>query len=435
MEEANVKGSGEDPPDPNDVWTSLYKDRRECKFKTVKPKALLSSSSDGDGAADLNQVRIVCMSDTHSRLDHFKHPIPNGDIFIHAGDFTTVGSQEQVVKFNEFLGQLPHSHKLVIAGNHETTFDPRVRGKRFQSQEKHNTAETMSDLLTNCTYLQDFGIEIQGIKFYGSPWTPDFSYSWAFNASRGSAIRSKWDQIPDDTDVLITHGPPLGHLDRTDAGKHVGCEDLMKRVVTEIKPKFHIFGHIHEGTNQNSISKPNEERLGRFFEEHVYSSKVNGPISCILQRHWGKGEKQNTLGCSSTPSRIGVLFLFTNHPTNYSLAKGLRDDLASYQFTTEKPIRTYVHTLDVQRAMKKKKNEMEAKDPGIVSNGLTVFINASTCNRTCKPINPPIVFDLTLPVKSEKSIRGGPGNAPEVVERRNKMTSLYKNVKSKLPGF
>ncbi|TRY77446.1 hypothetical protein TCAL_13913 [Tigriopus californicus] len=320
MEEANVKGSGEDPPDPNDVWTSLYKDRRECKFKTVKPKALLSSSSDGDGAADLNQVRIVCMSDTHSRLDHFKHPIPNGDIFIHAGDFTTVGSQEQVVKFNEFLGQLPHSHKLVIAGNHETTFDPRVRGKRFQSQEKHNTAETMSDLLTNCTYLQDFGIEIQGIKFYGSPWTPDFSYSWAFNASRGSAIRSKWDQIPDDTDVLITHGPPLGHLDRTDAGKHVGCEDLMKRVVTEIKPKFHIFGHIHE-------------------------------------------------------------------------------------------------------------------DPGIVSNGLTVFINASTCNRTCKPINPPIVFDLTLPVKSEKSIRGGPGNAPEVVERRNKMTSLYKNVKSKLPGF
>lgn len=191
----------------------------------------------------------MCMSDTHDRLHHYKHPIPDGDIFIHAGDFTMSGKQESVIRFNEFLGQLPHKYKLVIAGNHETTFDPRVRGKRFPSEEINNTTEEMSDLLTNCIYLEDSGVEIMGIKFYGSPWTPEFSCNWGFNAVRGAEIRSKWDKIPKKVDVLITHGPPLGHLDQTQRGEHVGCEDLLN-VVTEIKPQFHIFGHIHEGTYQ-----------------------------------------------------------------------------------------------------------------------------------------------------------------------------------------
>ena len=85
---------------------------------------------------------------------------------------------------------------------------------------------------------------IENIKFYGSPWQPEF-YNWAFNLARGKVIREKWDLIPEDTDVLITHGPPLGHGDITLGGEFVGCKDLLE-VIEKIRPKYHIFGHIHE---------------------------------------------------------------------------------------------------------------------------------------------------------------------------------------------
>jgi hypothetical protein len=84
------------------------------------------------------------------------------------------------------------------------------------------------------------------IKIWGSPWQPEF-YNWAFNLPRGEALKEKWDMIPVDTDILITHGPPFGKLDYVDYSKiNVGCEELLKRV-EEIKPKIHVCGHIHGG--------------------------------------------------------------------------------------------------------------------------------------------------------------------------------------------
>ena len=91
-------------------------------------------------------------------------------------------------------------------------------------------------------------IIIDGIKFYGSPNTPEFM-SWAFMKQRGKSIAKIWKKIPDDTDVLITHGPPKGILDLCKDG-HVGCQDLLERVY-EVQPKFHIFGHIHESRGQH----------------------------------------------------------------------------------------------------------------------------------------------------------------------------------------
>jgi hypothetical protein len=100
-------------------------------------------------------------------------------------------------------------------------------------------------MVTKAHYLEDSGIEIAGVKFWGSPWQPEF-YDWAFNLPRGQALADKWALIPDDIDVLITHGPPLGILDQVITGDHVGCADLLEAVQL-IKPKVHIFGHIHEG--------------------------------------------------------------------------------------------------------------------------------------------------------------------------------------------
>ncbi len=173
-------------------------------------------------------MRLVLLSDTHAR--HHKIPVvPDGDILLHAGDLTNHGELPDVEHFNGWLGRLPHRHKVVIAGNHDFCFehDPSAR-----------------KLFTNAYYLQDEMLELEGLKIYGSPWQPRFC-DWAFNVDRGPKLAAIWAQIPDDTDVLITHGPPLGQLDVTYDGRAVGCEDLRDRL-RAVRPRLHLFGHIHE---------------------------------------------------------------------------------------------------------------------------------------------------------------------------------------------
>ena len=173
-------------------------------------------------------MKIVAISDTHSRHEHLK--VPDGDVFIHAGDFSGYGSLKELMNFNEWVGQLPHPHKIVIAGNHDWCFETMPEESR-----RH---------MTNAIYLQDAALEIEGFKFYGSPWQPWF-LDWAFNLQRGQELREKWDMIPPDIDVLITHGPPHGIGDLTVREENVGCEELLI-AVERVRPKFHIFGHIHE---------------------------------------------------------------------------------------------------------------------------------------------------------------------------------------------
>lgn len=174
-------------------------------------------------------LRIVCISDTHSL--HWRMTVPDGDILIHAGDLTNVGDIRDVYDFNDFLGELPHPHKIVIAGNHDFCFE--------------RDSQACREILTNCLYLEDEAATLHGIRFYGSPWQPWFC-DWAFNLQRGPELKQKWDVIPPETDVLITHGPPYGQLDATRGGELVGCQDLLE-AVERIRPRLHVFGHIHEG--------------------------------------------------------------------------------------------------------------------------------------------------------------------------------------------
>jgi Icc-related predicted phosphoesterase len=174
------------------------------------------------------KTRIVAISDTHNK--HRALKIPDGDILVHAGDLTDMGDLADVEDFNDWLGTLPHPQKLVIAGNHDFCLE--------------NEPEAAEPLLTNCIYLRDNAVTLDGITFYGSPWQPWF-FNWAFNLRRGPEIKAKWDLIPQAVDVLITHGPPANILDRTYLGKEVGCADLLA-AIQRIQPKYHIFGHIHE---------------------------------------------------------------------------------------------------------------------------------------------------------------------------------------------
>ncbi|MFH1438051.1 MAG: metallophosphatase domain-containing protein [Pseudomonadota bacterium] len=177
-------------------------------------------------------MKLVIVSDTHGY--HRNMTIPDGDVFVHAGDFTVSGSLEDADEFNDFLGALPHPHKVVIAGNHDFCFQ--------------REPESARALMKNAVYLQDEPAVIDGIRFYGSPWQPWF-YDWAFNLKRGRQIAEKWAMIPGDTDVLVTHGPPRGLGDRTFGGRNEGCDDLLVRVRI-VRPRLHVFGHIHEAAGQ-----------------------------------------------------------------------------------------------------------------------------------------------------------------------------------------
>lgn len=192
-------------------------------------------------------MKLVVISDTHG-IHRAMHSLPFGDVLIHCGDISNVGEREQVEDFVEWMIEKPHPHKIFIAGNHDRSFDPKFnRESQDNSQKPKWLQELLSDLSeSDVHYLENSGVTLDGVKFWGSPITPDFyPEHWAFNSPRGNEIKKYWDGIPMDTDVLITHGPPEFKLDWVTRGQYVGCGDL-RYAVEMIKPKYHLFGHIHE---------------------------------------------------------------------------------------------------------------------------------------------------------------------------------------------
>lgn len=177
-------------------------------------------------------MRIVCISDTHNL--HGSIVVPDGDLLIHAGDLSGRGTMPEILAVNRWLGSLPHKHKVIIAGNHDFGFE--------------REPALFRSLITNAHYLQHEAIEIEGLKIFGSPYTPWF-HNWAFNIQNPAEMERLWAHIPDDTDVLITHGPPEGVLDMTDGGMGAGCGPLMRRI-EQIQPRLHVFGHIHEAAGR-----------------------------------------------------------------------------------------------------------------------------------------------------------------------------------------
>ena len=173
-------------------------------------------------------MKFTVISDTHRK--HHDVEMGSGDVLLHCGDFSGRGTLAEVTEFNTWLGNLDYTHKIIIAGNHDFLFE--------------RDPVLARSLITNAIYLEDESVEIEGVKIYGSPWQPWF-YDWAFNLKRGAALAEKWALIPEDTDILITHGPPMGIGDITSEGEHAGCEDLLKRI-HELNIKYHCFGHIHE---------------------------------------------------------------------------------------------------------------------------------------------------------------------------------------------
>ncbi|KAK7477217.1 hypothetical protein BaRGS_00031528 [Batillaria attramentaria] len=174
-------------------------------------------------------LRVVCLSDTHGQVERkpeFLARVPDGDILLHAGDFTMGGDPGEIMNFDGFMSRLPHPVKIVIAGNHELTFESGA----------------------------GYGGGVHPIL--ARKKVPEFG-TWGFSLKRGYPLLTEWNRIPSDTDILMTHGPPLGYGDSYRDGKHAGCVELLNTVVRRVKPQFHVFGHIHAGygkwTNEKTV--------------------------------------------------------------------------------------------------------------------------------------------------------------------------------------
>lgn len=235
-----------DTGNPSKAWERIRVHQRYYRCDPFPPSTPIAE----------DKIRFVCISDTHGKIEGSKLHMPPGDVLLHAGDFTQKGHMNEIQKFNSYLGALPYKVKVVIAGNHDLTFDDNiteaslrtfgVQKSTVQSYLSERGLKSVKQMLTSAIYLEDSLVTVCGIKIYGAPWQPVFC-DWGFNLNRGEDILKKWQTIPADLDILMTHGPPVGHGDLTGGNNNVGCVELLNTVQKRVKPKFHVFGHIHEG--------------------------------------------------------------------------------------------------------------------------------------------------------------------------------------------
>lgn len=183
-------------------------------------------------------MKICIISDTHNL--HKKFVLPEADAIVHCGDMTPLGRVHELTGFFKwFSGLNQYKHRICIAGNHDFLFE-------------NNELLAKSLVPRNVIYLQDTGIMLDGVYFYGSPVSKPF-FDWAFNRPE-EILKQHWEMIPEHTDVLITHTPPHMILDYVPfKNKNEGSPTLRTEVLERIKPKIHCFGHLHESHGISEI--------------------------------------------------------------------------------------------------------------------------------------------------------------------------------------
>ncbi len=176
------------------------------------------------------------------------------------------GSAEEVAEFAAWFAGLPHPHKVIVAGNHDRLLEEAPQQGRAMLGKTH--------------YLQDSGVDLAGLRFWGSPWQPEFG-GWAFNLPPGAPLAERWSAIPGEIDVLVTHCPPRGILDRIHNGLEIGCPELAL-AVQEREPGLHVFGHAHEGAGVL-------RREGTWFANAAICDLHYRPVNAPLVFEWHSG--------------------------------------------------------------------------------------------------------------------------------------------------
>lgn len=194
-------------------------------------------------------MRIVCIGCSHGR--HLNLTLPSGDTLIHTGDYSRRGDESDVRSFLKWLEAQPFKHRVFVDGNHDG----------FSEEYPESMRYMVAEIAPSVHYLNDSGVILDGLRFWGSPVTPYF-LDWWWNRQRGPKIQKHWDKIPDDIQVLVTHGPALGHLDlimpgfASDRDEHQGCGNLRTTIDGRLKQlKLHTFSHLHYEGCTNKTEK------------------------------------------------------------------------------------------------------------------------------------------------------------------------------------
>lgn len=181
-------------------------------------------------------MKIWHFSDTHGYHERLFVP-KNIDVAIFSGDCSNYRSfadnSVEVQKFLDWYSQINIAIKIMIAGNHDTSIEAKIFN-----------ITSIDDL--GITYLENSDVSVNGLKIWGSPYTPTFA-NWAFMKARHK-MSMIWNMIPKDTDILVTHGPPKGILDLNTEVERCGCNALRNKIF-DIKPTVHLFGHVHNNRN------------------------------------------------------------------------------------------------------------------------------------------------------------------------------------------
>jgi Icc-related predicted phosphoesterase len=218
-------------------------------------------------------MKILAIADTHTYYKDLcikeneddNLILEDADVLIHAGDIDARNLRE-LYQFANWMGSLDYKYKIVVGGNHDFALTKNYLFVKTYMEER------------GVIYLENEEVTLDGIKFWGSPITPVYG-NWAFMKHRGNEIARIWHQMPEDTRVLITHGPPLQILDNSHYGGHSGCYDLFKKI-EEVKPKVHIFGHIHEGYGNevkqwNSVDSQGVPKSTHFYNVSALDKDYN----------------------------------------------------------------------------------------------------------------------------------------------------------------
>jgi predicted phosphohydrolase len=226
-------------------------------------------------------IRIVCISDTHNTTPD----VPDGDILLHAGDMTNSGSFDELQAQINWLNSLSHKYKVCIAGNHDLLLDA-----DFVARMPPNIPSlggSASDLnWGSVVYLQNtattLAVNGREINIFGKPDTPRYG-NWAF---QHPASTDTWTgTIPPATDILLTHGPPRGHLDLN----RKGCTWLQKEL-WRVRPRLCVFGHVHEGRGREEVSWDHVQSV--FDEECRGERGWLGVLEMVVAVVWGIGKRR-----------------------------------------------------------------------------------------------------------------------------------------------
>lgn len=193
-------------------------------------------------------MKVTVIGCTHGR--HRQFNLPATQVLVHTGDFSRRGDESDANDFLTWFESQPHEHKLFVCGNHD----------RISFTQPDTFARLLARCAPSCHYLHERAIEVAGLKWYGGNWTPLFN-NWYWMSPRGPAMAAHWAKIPDDTQMLVTHGPPMGHLDLImpafgeTRDFHQGCEELRDTIDTRLKSlKAHCFSHLHYEGNTTKVA-------------------------------------------------------------------------------------------------------------------------------------------------------------------------------------